>query len=92
MRFTERLAAAFSGSGKKRSADKPRFALQENQPADSPLVPKRLLTPGLPGLPASSARQGREQLADLSGTGTVRVPAGRQLRPACASCVFFARA
>lgn len=71
MRFKDRLVAAFSGSGKKRSNERPArtAGLEEGCENDSPLVPKRLLSP-LAGSERQAAR-GR-QLADLTSTGTVR--------------------
>lgn len=63
-----RLLAAFSGSGKKGSEERGSRRHGDNE-NDSPLVPKRLLTPGAP---PSSARGRRAELGELTGTGTVR--------------------
>lgn len=68
MKFKERLVAAFSGSGKKNSAERPQRRLDASENAGSPgLVPRKLLSP----MPSSHRPGTREGLADLTGTGTV---------------------
>ncbi|PRW34071.1 phragmoplast orienting kinesin 2 [Chlorella sorokiniana] len=70
MRLKDRIAQAFSGSGKKSggSARRGVAAAEENA---SPLVPKRLLTPG-GALPGSARPRPDAGLRDLTASGTPR--------------------
>ena len=69
MRLKDRIAQAFSGSGKKSggSARRGVAAAEENA---TPLVPKRLLTPG-GALPGSTRPRADTGLRDLTASGTV---------------------
>jgi hypothetical protein len=64
------LVQALSGSGKKSTE---RRRLDDSENGDSPLVPKRLVTPA-GGLTAggTSFRSGRPTLTDVTASGTVR--------------------
>ncbi len=85
MRLKDRIAQAFSGSGKKSggSARRGVAAAEENA---SPLVPKRLLTPGA-ALPGSARPRPDTGLRDLTAAGTVS--SGRALAAAACSPAFL---
>ncbi len=76
----KRVLAALSGSSKK-STEKARRRLEAQENADSPLVPKRLLSPtpfsGLRG------RSGSLALADVNGTVSGSTTAHPDPAPVC---------
>lgn len=72
MKLKDLVNRALSGSGKKASERKSRLGDENGLGDGSPLQPKRLLSP-LGGGGAGSSRLGaRVELADLTGTSTVR--------------------
>lgn len=83
MRLKDRIAQAFTGSGKK-SGGAARRGVAEAEENASPLVPKRLLKSG-GALPGSARPRADTGLRDLTASGTVRA-APPVLRHAHAAC------